>query len=104
MWRTDGGGNPQHFQVKAAEVQGRGARERVPASKFSPSVEKKKSSRTHTSNSEDNNSASDSDSEEAADAAKSLIRLNSSCSTTEANILSVLSTQVMLNPVYAKAV
>jgi len=86
-------------------VQGRGARERVPASKFSPSVEKKKSrSRTHTSNTEENNSASESDSEEAADAAKCLIRLNSSCSTTEANILSVLSTQVMLNPVYAKAV
>ena len=37
----DRGGNPQHFLVKAAEVQGRGARERVPASKFSPSVEKK---------------------------------------------------------------
>ena len=37
----DRGGNPQHFLVKAAEVQCRGARERVPASKFSPSVEKK---------------------------------------------------------------
>ena len=83
----DRGGNPQHFLVKAAEVRCRGARERVPASKFSPYVEKKKSrSRTHTSNTEENNSASESDSEEAADASKCLIRLNSSCSTTEANI------------------
>ena len=48
-------------------MHGRGAREKVPpASKFSPSVEKRK---IYTSNSEENNSASESDSEEAADAA-----------------------------------
>ena len=86
----DGGGHPQHFLKLAAEAQGRGARAKVPASKFSPATEIKKSrSRTSTSHAEESDSEADSeseaDSDEAVDAAKSLITLNSSSKKTEKN-------------------
>jgi len=76
----DEGGHPQHFLKLAAEAKGRGAREKIPATKYSPpEVLKKSKGRTRASSSEENDSASESesDSEEAASAAKTLIRLNS---------------------------
>ena len=74
----------------AAEAKGRGARTKVPTSKFSPTVGvKKHRSLAPSSQAEENDSEADSEndseSDEATDAAKSLMTLNSSSKKTEKN-------------------